>query len=245
MRRQWIYAHEPLLKKEGKTQGAWDGGLLFPAAALLTRAHEHRIYFEARDGSRHHEERFAGKSPCRIGTSAWQRGRLVGVRVADPKLNGTLLTKAFRLDGPRLLLDVDVSAAGSSVSVEVLRVDHEDGTVLSGSQRQHSIPIVAPADGQTEALWLVRSADSTPFPSGAQPQPVGAAQRRRAQRSRVRRLAFEPPLNDEDDKDKGCSRPPARRTRARAEIAREMYRDGRLHSKMQVDRAGPWPPLTS
>ena len=172
---EWIYAHRPLISKRGKLQGAWDSGFLLPSAQLLTHRDEHRIYFEARDGSQHHEERFAGKNPCRIGTSAWQRGRLVGVRVADPKLNGTLLTKAFRLDGPRLLLDVDVSAAGSSVSVEVLRVDREDGTVLSGSQRQHSIPIAAPADGQTEALWLDRSADSTPFPSAAQPQPLGVA----------------------------------------------------------------------
>ena len=174
---EWIYAHRPLIPNRGLLQGAWDSGFLLPTAQLLSRKDEYSIYFEARDGRRHHEERFTGSKPASIGTAAWQRGRLVGVRVADPQLNGTLLTKPFRLDGPRLLLDVDVSAAGSSASVEVLRGDRTDESGTSSrSQHPHSLPIVAPFDGQAEVLWLHPTTRNTSSSSGTggQPQPLGA-----------------------------------------------------------------------
>ena len=53
---EWVYAHQPLLPKDGLTQSDYDGGFLFPAASVLTRDDEHRIYFEARAGI-HHEQR--------------------------------------------------------------------------------------------------------------------------------------------------------------------------------------------
>ena len=43
---EWVYAHQPLLPKKGLKQAAFDSGLIFPAAALLSREREHRIYFE-------------------------------------------------------------------------------------------------------------------------------------------------------------------------------------------------------
>ena len=144
---EWVYAHRPLLPKDGLTQSAFDSGFLFPAASLLSRPHEHRIYFEARPGI-HHEQRYNGNS-ARMGTASWARDRIAGLRAAHLGAPGVVTTKTFRLDGASVRVQVDTRACGSSVVVEVCT---ESGASLPGRAATDAVPISG-EDGAVEARW--------------------------------------------------------------------------------------------
>lgn len=144
---EWVYAHQPLLPKDGLTQADYDGGFLFPAASFLTREHEHRIYFEARAGI-HHEERYRGNK-ARLATAAWTRDRLAGLRPAHTDVAGVITTKAFRLDGGSVRLEVDTRACGSAVRVAVCA---EDGSTLDGRSLASAI-VIEGEDGAVQPRW--------------------------------------------------------------------------------------------
>ena len=120
---EWLYAHQPLLPKDGLTQSDYDGGLLFPAATFLTRDNEHRIYFEARAGV-HHEQRYSGNHAV-LGSASWARDRIAGVRAAHLETVGVITTKSFTLAGGSMRVEVDTRACGSSVRVEVRTANDE------------------------------------------------------------------------------------------------------------------------
>ena len=151
----WIYAQQPLLPKDGKRQSDWDSGLIMPSAQIITREHEHRLYFEARHGSLHHENRYSHGTPqvprnlAKIGTAAWPRERLAGIRVARTGAVGMLLTKRFALEGDTLVIDVDTADECGNVTIEVL--DAMGGT-LPGRSQAEAIPIRS-HDGRVVVEW--------------------------------------------------------------------------------------------
>lgn len=154
---EWVYAHRPLLPKDGLTQADWDAGLVMQSASLMTVGDEHRTYFEARRGDVHHENRFAN-NVAKIGTAAWQKDRLTGLRVAHVGSAGVMTTKRFALAGGSLRLSVDVpnDACGSQIVVEVLRAGDADGaapgTVAVGRSASDAVPIAA-VNGSVHARW--------------------------------------------------------------------------------------------
>ena len=147
---EWVYAHRPLLPKEGLRQSAFDSGLIFPAAAFLSRQTEHRIYFEARPGI-HHEERYRGNH-AKMGTASWPRDRIVGVRVAHLDTPGFLITKTFRLEGSSLRLEVDTMACGSSIRVEVCTADASACASHTGRTLADSATVTGES-GSVVATW--------------------------------------------------------------------------------------------
>ena len=144
---EWVYAHKPLLPKDGLHQADFDSGLIFPAATFLSRENEHRIYFEARPGV-HHEDRYHGNSAL-LGTASWARDRLAGLRPAHLDVPAVITTKAFRLEGGSLRVEVDTLACGSSVRVEVR--SHDDG-VIAGRTQSDAVAIEGES-GSIEVLW--------------------------------------------------------------------------------------------
>ena len=78
----WIYAHRPLIPK-GAKQSDWDAGFILPAAQIVSDGRQHHVYFEARSGRVHHENRFNGTAI--IGRSSWAIDRIVGVRQAHAR----------------------------------------------------------------------------------------------------------------------------------------------------------------
>ena len=168
---EWVYAHRPLLPKDGLTQSDWAAGIIFPSAQLMTREEEHRMYFEARRGDIHHEVRFgqpdeddtvgaaARRNVAKIGTASWARDRIVGVRAADPAAVAILTTKWFRFRTGSLQLNVDVPSdtCGSLITVEVLRAGDSDGG----------------EPGSVAPVWLARLEDRTSAQlRGSMPQSV-------------------------------------------------------------------------
>jgi len=146
---EWVYAHRPLVPKDGTAQMDWDSGLMFPGGQILTTDAEHRIYFEARPGNIHHENRF--DSIARMGSAAWQRDRIVGLRRAHAAADATagITTKPFHLSAGSLWLLVDASSACGRVVVEVLR---QDGSVVDGRSSADAVPL-AGVDGWAEVKW--------------------------------------------------------------------------------------------
>ena len=154
---EWVYAHQPLLPKDGLTQADWDAGLIMSSATLMTRGDEHITYFEARAGNIHHENRFAN-NVGKIGVATWGKDRIVGLRTAHGDAAGIITTKRFRLVGGSVRLNVDVpdDACGSSVKVEVLLADDSDGvapgTVAAGRSESEATPITS-FNGDVDARW--------------------------------------------------------------------------------------------
>ena len=142
---EWVYAHQPLLPKDGLTQADWDGGMLMPGVQLMTREHEHRMYFEGR-AQTHHEGRFS--SHAQMGTATWPRDQLVGIQPAHPDAVGLLVTKSFRPDEGGLRLVVDATACDSHILVEVWM----DGRSVAGRSFADALPITS-VSGSVMAGW--------------------------------------------------------------------------------------------
>ena len=152
----WIYAHRPLIPK-GARQRDWNAGFILPAAQIVSDETQHHIYFEARSGHMHHENRF--NSTAVIGRSSWARDRIVGLRQAHTRSPGMILTKAFRLAGSELWVDADVRSDGASVLVEVLNAQ---GRPIEGFTKADVLPISRSSQraastpqslGMVEARW--------------------------------------------------------------------------------------------
>ena len=163
---EWVYAHRPLIPKDGLTQSDWDSGLIMQSAQLMTRENEHRTYFEARRGDIHHENRFGEPDEpsestantawnvAKIGTASWELDRIVGLRTAHPDAVGIVTTKRFRLIRGSLRLNVDVPSddCGSQILVEVLLAGDSDGAAPSTVALDLSAPIES-FSGNIEAHW--------------------------------------------------------------------------------------------
>lgn len=146
----WIYAHRPLLPK-GAWQRDWNAGMFLPAAQILSDEQSHLVYYEARSGMVHHENRFAGTAV--IGMAAWQRDRIVGLRQSHARSPGVMITKVFMLRGKSLWLDFDTGSGGDGgVGVEVLDAH---GTVIDGFAKGEVVSRAALAQGEmAEVRWL-------------------------------------------------------------------------------------------
>ena len=142
---EWVYARQPLLPKDGLTQADWDGGMLMPGVQLMTREHEHRMYFEGR-AKTHHEHRWGGRA--QMGTATWPRDQLVGIQPAHPDAVGLLVTKSFRPDEGGLRLVVDVTTCGSQILVEVWM----DGHSVAGRSFADALPVTG-ISGSVMAGW--------------------------------------------------------------------------------------------
>ena len=184
----WIYAHRPLIPK-GALQKDWNAGFFLPAAQIVNDARSHRVYYEARSGSVHHENRFEGTAL--IGAALWQRDRIAGIRQSHARSPGIMVTKAFRLRGDSLWVDVDTAggnigrrggsgaqqgaagevAAMGSVSVDVLD-DH--GTIVEGFSKELSSLLVGSTERDPSGMLEVRWADA----NGAPSRSLGEASRR-------------------------------------------------------------------
>ncbi|KAL1514941.1 hypothetical protein AB1Y20_004017 [Prymnesium parvum] len=145
---EWVYAHRPLLPKAGLTQRHWRAGLTFASAQLMTRRREHRVYFEARPGDGHHETRFASRA--KIGTAAWARDQLGGLRAAHADAAGVVTTKPFRRRAAGLRLVVDTLAACSNLTVEVLAAT---GGVVEGRGLAEAVPVAGRAGRAACRRW--------------------------------------------------------------------------------------------
>lgn len=144
---EWVYAHQPLLPKDGLVQSDWDAGFIMPGAQLMTREHEHRMYFEARPGI-HHESRYRDNI-AKMGTAAWARDRLAGIRLAHTDAIGKMTTKYFRLEGSRVRLVVDTTICNSHIKVEVCDVN---GRAVPSRTFSEAVPITG-VSGSVEASW--------------------------------------------------------------------------------------------
>lgn len=157
---EWVYAHQPLLPKDGLKQSDWDSGLIMQGAQFMTRGNEHRMYFEARPGNIHHENRFEGNE-AKIGTASWELDRVVGLRAAQADAPGVITTKRFRLQSGsrnghssiRINVDIPTAACESRILAEVLLAG-EDGsdTVAPGLSVESALPIIA-SSSNVELRW--------------------------------------------------------------------------------------------
>ena len=158
---EWVYAHQPLLPKDGLKQSDWDSGLLMQSAQFMTRGNEHRTYFEARPGHIHHENRFEDNL-AKIGTASWELDRVVGLRAAHSDAPGIITTKRFRLQSGsrngkssiRINVDIPIAACESRVLAEVL-IAGENGasdSVAPGLAIANSVPITLPSS-HIELQW--------------------------------------------------------------------------------------------
>ena len=180
----WVYAHRPMLPKDGLRQSDWGSGFLLPAAQILTDDATHKVYFEAR--RTRHEHRF--DRPGVIGVAAWQRDRIVGLRCARQgqewrrhlPLNATsraaayhgirtransceLRTRLFTLAGQTLLVDAHIPPGGSrrheSSALRVEVIGRYGGRVVASSALLRTID-----SDRAVVEWLSGASDAQGAP---------------------------------------------------------------------------------
>ena len=181
----WIYAHRPLLPKGSKRQEEWDAGFLLPAPHFVTHAsmlsgkaaafrgsspdvatQQHTLFFEARAGNLHHEERFNG--PATIGRASWPAHRIVGLRAAVLGCPAHMLTKALdatshatshqQRSAKPLRQRLHVALSEESAQLRVEMICARTGRTPAGFDAAHSVVTAArPTGSMQRVMWIDES----------------------------------------------------------------------------------------
>ncbi len=118
----WVYTGQPLVPRG--PDGAFDKDIILPASTIVTHADQHWIYY-AGANERHGNEQVKFDRKHAIGLAMLRLDGFVGLCAGV--IEGTVVTKPFRLDGDELSVNVD--AQDGEVRVEVL---DETGQPLAG-----------------------------------------------------------------------------------------------------------------
>ena len=118
----WVYSGQPLVPRG--PDGAFDKDLLLPASTIVTHADKHWLYY-AGANERHGNEQIKFDRQHAIGLAMLRLDGFVGLAAGE--IEGTVVTKPFKLEGNKLMVNVD--ARGGEVLVEVL---DETGQPLPG-----------------------------------------------------------------------------------------------------------------
>jgi hypothetical protein len=110
---QWVYAGHPLVPRG--PDGAFDQDLILPASTIVTHADKHWIYY-AGGNERHGTEETRFDRQHAIGLATLPLDRFVSLAASEKP--GSVVTRPFKLEGDKLLVNVDASAG--NVSIEVL-----------------------------------------------------------------------------------------------------------------------------
>ncbi|MSV29085.1 MAG: hypothetical protein EXQ52_10140 [Bryobacterales bacterium] len=126
--KSWVYAGTPFVERG--PDGSFDKGLLQPTPEIITRGDEHFIFYTGQY-NQHHSPAAAKRLTGRIGLAKLPLDRFIGQRAGDTI--GAVTTKAFKLEGDRL--EVNIDAKNGWLQVEVL---NESGNVIPGYAARHN-----------------------------------------------------------------------------------------------------------
>ncbi len=110
---RWVYAGQPLVPRG--PNGAFDKDIVLPASTIVTHAGKHWIYY-AGANERHGSGSVRFDRQHAIGLATLRLDGFVSLTARDRP--GMVVTKPFKLDGDKLLINVDASEG--EVSVEIL-----------------------------------------------------------------------------------------------------------------------------
>lgn len=105
----WVYAGMPMIPRGGES--SFDKDIIMPASQVVTWNDRHWIYY---GGS--NERHFCAQRRNVIGLATLPLDRLVGLEASS--VAGQVVTKAFKLEGE--VLEVNVDAGNGQIGVEVL-----------------------------------------------------------------------------------------------------------------------------
>ncbi len=127
----WVYEGQPLVPRG--PDGAFDKDIILPASTIVTHADQHWIYY-AGANERHGNEQVRFDRKHAIGLATMRLDGFVGLSAGA--IEGTVVTRPFRLEGDRLLVNVD--AANGEVWVDVL---DETGQPLAGYSAEEAVSV--------------------------------------------------------------------------------------------------------
>ncbi|MBC7818202.1 MAG: hypothetical protein IAG10_15045 [Planctomycetaceae bacterium] len=140
---QWVYAGQPLIPRG--SDGAFDKDIVLPASTIVTHAGKHWIYY-AGANERHGNEQVKFDRKHAIGLATLRLDGFVGLSAGENE--GTVVTKPFKLEGNKLLVNVDAHAG--EASVEVL---DEAGQPLAGYSGDEVVPVTNLDDLRWQPQW--------------------------------------------------------------------------------------------
>ena len=139
----WVYAGQPLVPRG--PDGAFDKDIVMPSSTIVTHGDRHWIYY-AGANERHGSEQVRFDRTHAIGVATL---RLDGfVSLAADEIEGTVVTRPFKLEGDKLMVNVD--ARDGTVSVEVL---DEAGQPLSGFSAAEIVPATRLDELRWQPYW--------------------------------------------------------------------------------------------
>lgn len=118
----WVYAGRPLLPRG--PDGAFDKDIVLAASTIVTHADRHWLYY-AGANERHGNEQVKFDRQHAIGLATLRLDGFVSLSAGEAV--GTVVTRPFKLEGDKLMINVD--AHGGEVSIEVV---DETGLPLPG-----------------------------------------------------------------------------------------------------------------
>jgi hypothetical protein len=139
---RWVYAGQPLVPRG--PGGAFDQDIVLPASTIVTHADKHWIYY-AGGNERHGTEEVRFNRRHAIGLATLRLDGFVALAAGEKP--GTVVTRPFKLEGSKLL--VNVGAGAGDVAVELLDEAHRP--IAS-----HSGKAAAVGKGIDELRWQPR-----------------------------------------------------------------------------------------
>ncbi len=118
----WVYAEKPIIPRGG--DGAFDKDIILPSSTIVTHNDRHWLYYGGAN-ERHGTKKVTFPRDQAIGVATLRLDGFVSLQAGEKP--AVLLTKPFRLEGDRLLINVDASQG--EMSVEVL---DENGKPMAG-----------------------------------------------------------------------------------------------------------------
>ena len=139
----WVYSGQPLVPRG--PDGAFDKDIVLPASTIVTHADKHWLYYSGAN-ERHGNEQVKFDRSHAIGLATLRLDGFIGLSAGEHE--GTIVTKPFKLEGDKLMINVD--AHGGEVSVEVL---DEAGQPLVGYSGDEVVPATKLDELRCQPHW--------------------------------------------------------------------------------------------
>jgi hypothetical protein len=140
----WVYTGQPIIPRG--PSGSFDKDTILSASTVVTHRERHWVYYCGANERHGTEQVHYPERKLAIGLATFRLDGLIGLRAREE--GGTLVTKPFRLEGGKLVLNVDARQGAC-----VVEVTDEGGARIPGFGRDEAIAATGVDELQFRPRW--------------------------------------------------------------------------------------------